>query len=368
MLAQSEVASFLIQRQLISAATIVDGDFQVVEASRRNRNFKVICEAGPSYLLKQGLGENGQATIGHESTVYQRLEKSPADSALRAHLPRYCCYDGDDGVLVLELLKNAQDFREYHSHRGHFSVRMAAALGRALSDLHRATDQDVKGERDDEWMGRLPWVLSLNRPSLRLFRDISLANVQLIRIIQNTPGFPEMLNELRRGWRIDSLIHHDIKWDNCLIFPLPGSKRKFGLKLVDWEFAGLGDSCWDAGAILSNYLSFWLFSIPVSGEEPPDHLLALAQYPLDRMQPAIRAYWQAYVRGMGFESRRGGRAPAAGSSICGGTPGADWIRTHATCQRTCREFDLPAATESQCDAKTARSNCPSAGYSAAGRG
>ncbi len=298
MLAQSEVAGFLLQRQLLSAATIVDGDLMVEEASRRNRNFKVICKTGPSYLLKQGFSQNGQATVGHESTVYKRLERTLPDSALRAHLPRYCGYDAGDGVLIIELLRDAQDFREYHSQRGHFSVRMAAALGRALSDLHVAKYQGLTGDDEDGWMGRIPWVLSLNRPGLSLFRDISLANIQLIRILQNTPGFPEMLNELRIGWRVDSLIHHDIKWDNCLIFPLQDSKRKFGLKLVDWEFAGLGDSCWDAGAILSNYLSFWLFSIPVSGEEPPDHFLELAQHPLDHMQPAIRAYWQAYVHGL----------------------------------------------------------------------
>ena len=36
----------------------------------------------------------------------------------------------------------------------------------------------------------------------------------------------------------------------------------------------------------------------MTGEEPPDRYLELAQYPLEPMQPAIRAYWRAYARGM----------------------------------------------------------------------
>src|SRR5262249_40281125 len=93
-----------------------------------------------------------------------------------------------------------------------------------------------------------------------------------------------------------------LKWENCLVCGPSQSGRKRELKIIDWEFAGLGDPCWDTGTVFSNYLSFWLSSIPMTGEEPPDRFLELARYPLERMQPAMRAYWQAYVRGMGLEA------------------------------------------------------------------
>jgi Phosphotransferase enzyme family len=296
MLTQSEVARFLLRRELISAMSIVDGSLRVEEASRRNRNFKVKTETESSFLLKQGLSANGRATVAHEARVYQKFE-STSNLGLREYLPGYSGFDADQGVLILQLLQDAQDFRDHHSRRKRFSVRMAAELGTALSTLHRGTTSElgVDGE------SKMPWVLSLDRPGLELFRDLSLANIQLIRIIQNTPDFPRMLKELRDFWRADSMVHHDIKWDNCMVVPSKSLKHKFEIKIIDWEFAALGDSCWDAGAIFSNYLSFWLFSIPVSGEEPPDHFLELAQYPLNRMQPAMRAYWQSYVRGMRLE-------------------------------------------------------------------
>jgi hypothetical protein len=296
MLAQSEVARFLLQRELISAISIVDGSFRVEEVSRRNRNFKVSTGTESSFLLKQGLGANGRATVAHEADVYQNF--AAANLSLCDYLPRYSGFDADQGVLILELLPDAQDFRDHHSRRKRFSVRMAAELGTALSTLHRETASALGEHRERGMANKMPWVLSLDRPGLELFCELSVANIQLIRIIQNTPDFPHMLKELQERWRVDSVIHHDIKWDNCLVVPSKKTASKFGPKIIDWEFAALGDSCWDAGAIFSNYLSFWLLSIPVSGEEPPDHFLELAQYPLNRMQPAMRAYWQSYVRGM----------------------------------------------------------------------
>lgn len=149
---------------------------------------------------------------------------------------------------------------------------------------------------------RFPWVLSIHRPSLGIFRDTSSANLQLIRIVQNAASFPLLLDSLRDGWRVDAVTHNDIKWDNCLVFPFQHSRGKSGLKLVDWEFANLGDSCWDAGAVLGSYLGSWLLSIPVSGEDPPDQFMDLAQCPLARMQPAIQAYWRAYASGMNFNT------------------------------------------------------------------
>ena len=85
------------------------------------------------------------------------------------------------------------------------------------------------------------------------------------------------------------------------MFAPPESQRKTGVKIIDWEFAAVGDPCWDAGAIFSNYLSFWLLAIPITGEEPPDRFLELSSYRLQDMQPAIRAFWRGYVRGLGLD-------------------------------------------------------------------
>ena len=78
------------------------------------------------------------------------------------------------------------------------------------------------------------------------------------------------------------------------------------LRLIDWELADFGDACWDAGAVFQSYLSFWVFSMqPVAGV-PAEQLVSSAQYPLEKMQPAIRAFWKTYTeeRGLAGEAAR----------------------------------------------------------------
>lgn len=307
MLTQLEVAAYLLQHDLISAASIVEGDLAVADASRRNRNFKVISERGPSYLLKQGVGSGGKATLAHEAVVYAFLRSLSGKDGLDECLPYYYGYDTKERILVLELVRDAQDFREYHARCGRFSTLLARAMGKALATVHRLTRTYGDGSDD----GRLfavqpPGVLSIHRPDPGVLLDVSAANVELIKVVQNSPKFCRNLDELREDWRTETLIHSDIKWDNCVIFARPASKRKTRLKIIDWEVAGMGDPCWDIGSVFSNYLSFWLLSIPITGEDPTERSIELARYPLEKMQPAMRSFWQSYVRYMELDTATSG--------------------------------------------------------------
>jgi hypothetical protein len=72
------------------------------------------------------------------------------------------------------------------------------------------------------------------------------------------------------------------------------------LRIVDWELARRGDPRWDVGAVFANFLSFWLGGFPVTGDTPPDQYLPSAEIPLERLRPALRAFWSSYVREMGL--------------------------------------------------------------------
>jgi hypothetical protein len=176
-------------------------------------------------------------------------------------------------------------------------------MGRALGTLHRLTDMEGKRKvGGQKFLGQPPWVLSIHRPDLRMLREISNANLQLIKTIQQFTEFCDLLDELRKGWTTETVIHFDIKWDNCLVFAQSASGLKRRLKIVDWEFAGVGDACWDVGSVFMAYLSFWLLSMPITGEMPPDRWLELTRYPLRRMQPAIRYFWQSYAQRMDLDT------------------------------------------------------------------
>lgn len=304
MLTQHQVMLYLLRHKLIDPASIIAGDLAIMDVSRRNCNFQVISAQGPSYLVKQGMSPDRAATVAHEATVYQLLQSDTQAHKvmLPRYLPHFYGYDPQERILILELLRDAEDFRQYHARHGRFSTALASMTGKALGTLHRLTQLEGRSQDSSWFSGQLPWVFTIHRPGLGIFGDVSEANLQLIRIIQHSTEFCQLLDDLRQDWQAGRLIHHDIRWDNWIIFAQSSSRRKVGLKLVDWELAALGDPCWDVGSGFSGYLSFWLSSIPITGEDPPDRFLELSRYPLERMQPALRSFWASYVRQMDLDA------------------------------------------------------------------
>jgi aminoglycoside phosphotransferase (APT) family kinase protein len=285
---QHDVARYMLERSLLDPAAVLDGELAIHDASSRNRNYRVEYRGGPSYLIKQPVADDGIWTVANEAGIYHRLADG-ADS-MAPYLPRFYGYDPDERVLVLELLQDAEDLRRFHMRTGDFAVGPAALVGSALGVLHRTTETRPDADVSDS----AAWILSVHRPDARLFRDVSAAGLELIRVIQGAVGFPAALDRLREQWLPVTLVHGDVKWDNCLRTTRDDGNEE--VRLIDWESASLGDPGWDIGSALSQYLSFWLFSIPVTGVQPPEQFPKLARYPLDEMKPALAACWQAYVR------------------------------------------------------------------------
>jgi hypothetical protein len=298
-----QVAPYLLQRGLVDPASIVAGDLTILDVSRRNQNFKVISARGPSYLLKRGISPDRAATVAREAAVYELLQSDTQSqcAGFSRYLPKFYCYDSQERLLTLELVRDAEDFRQYQARRRHFSTRLAAMMGKALGALHSVSHVKKTYQGGFSLQQQMPWVLKIHRPHLGILRDVSEANLRLIGIVQQSAEFCRALDDLRRDWSNDRIVHHDIKWDNWLISARssqPGSR----LKLVDWELAALGDPCWDVGSVFSGYLSFWLSSVPITGGEPPERFLELSRYPLDSMQPALRSFWSSYVMQMSLDA------------------------------------------------------------------
>lgn len=302
MLTQAEVVPYVLGRRLIGPSSVVEGDVVVRDLSTRNCNFTVERRHGPSYLLKQGVTAEEAATVAHEAQVYATLWSS--DTPICRYVPRFHQYE--DGILVLEFVGEGRNLHEHHARRGRFPVTLAAAMGRVLGVLHATTWRPA----DDVSPERAPWVLSLHRPGLDVFRDMSAASLDVIKAIQAEPAFGEQLDELRAGWRQQALLHSDVKWDNFILDSRPGTRAR-GVKLIDWETAGRGNPSWDIGSVFAHYLSFWLASIPVTGDVPPEEFPLLARHPLDSMQPAMAACWRAYCGSRRFDADESARWLAA---------------------------------------------------------
>lgn len=300
---QHRVASYLVDRGLLAPATVVDGEIETVELPRRHAGLQVRFRAGSApdddyagYFVKQAVVADREATLAHEAAVYEALRAAPP-SGLASYLPEYVLYDPDAKLLVLKLLPHARTLREYHASSGRFPKTPAAQLGKALAALHEAHVPDVLSRP-----GSIPWVLRAHQPAFGFYCELSGASLQLLSILQRSDELCTVLEASAEAWTPDCLVHNDVRWDNCLVFSRRAERRATGFKLVDWELAARGDAYWDVGAALSEYLAFWLITIPAASGVALRTLPDLARHPIDRMQPAIRAFWDSYVGGRDGEA------------------------------------------------------------------
>lgn len=308
-LTSRNLVHYLLDRRLVTFDSVVDGDFLVVDATSRNRNFKVIRKGAgaSSYFVKQIKTWEPAAisSLQCEANCYWLSRNDPDFAPLRELLPSFHAYDAGSHVLVVELLVGAENLSEYHRRLRAFPIDVGARLGAALGAYHRGEGPPKgQGKGIATFPGNVPWILSFHTHGAHLFGNLSAANSQLLAVLQRYPEFQGALDSLKARWRVNSLIHGDMKWENCIFTPAADGSP--GIKVVDWELADLGDACWDVGAIFQAYLSCWVLSLPEGGDAPLEHLVEQATYPLESMQPAVRAFWRSYVETRGADVRDAG--------------------------------------------------------------
>ena len=286
MLEHSDIAHYLLSLDLVKPRTLVEGSFTVVDVSRRNCVFLAATPGGPTYVVKQA-GHRSARTLAQEATVLPLLAQA---IGLAGHVPSVVLHDPDAALLVLETPSGARDWNEHH-RSGRAPLVPARILGRVLGALH-----GLQTDRVQALPANLDpmWGLSLAEPSHELVLELSAGAQDLLGRVQASPELCARLDALRHSGSEGSFVHGDLRWDNCLAFASPGSRRRTRVLLVDWEYAGPGAAAFDVGTVLAEYLRFWVASIPIVESSDPGRLAANARHPLRCMHPAIQAFWLAY--------------------------------------------------------------------------
>lgn len=294
----NNIVYYLLEKGLITFESAVDGDLKVLEASRRNRNFKVMRKHHQGYFVKQVQQWEPQAiaTLQCEAMCYWLSQSDPAFKPLALLVPRLFAYDAGRNILIVELLAGGETISEYQRRLDAFPLNLASKLGQLLGTYHREVGTKLQhSPHQASFQKRMPWILTVHQQNPYLHNSMSAANSQLLSVVSKYPEFHQALGALQEQWRVDSLIHGDMKWDNCIVYRLPDASEEISLKIVDWELADLGDACWDVGAIFQAYLSCWILSMHMLADASPVQMMETAQYPLEKMQPAIQAFWKSYI-------------------------------------------------------------------------
>lgn len=305
---------YFLKRGLIETEAIVAGDLRFRSALRRNRNLRVESRRGACYLFKEPdpAEHGGDRTLATEAGFYSLSWREPAAAPVAAFLPRLYHHDADGPRLVLELFADARNLEQElaaHSSDG-LPLDPWRSLGKALGTVHAVFRGDdlaehpfVAGLHADA-----PWILTIHRPHPDLISRLHSAHLRTLRILQTEEPLAARLHALLPRWRVETLIHGDVKSDNFLV--LPEDKDGPGVRLVDWELAQRGDPAWDVAAALQEVLVFWIRHMPQDVELEAGERVSRARYPLAVLQPAVRAFWHSYRQSAGLD-------PAAAGELLG---------------------------------------------------
>ncbi len=279
-LTATSLCHYLLERGLVSRSSLVDGDFEVYDLSRRNRVFRVLRGSHPGYIVKQvkEWKASSIATVEREAGFYSLLRTEEKLTPLRRFLPQCYSYDGENQALVFEL---AGSFEETASAVR--SVEFARVVGESLRQWH----QEARAIGGLQAFGDYdPWMMSFHLKPEDHFDVVSPANSELLRVVRREAAFTRGLDALREQWRSQTMIHGDMRWNNCVL------SANEAPRFIDWEMAGWGDPLWDAAGILQEYLNAWVRDGRV----------------VEEITPGIRAFWAAYGAGRGSLNRAVGYA------------------------------------------------------------
>jgi aminoglycoside phosphotransferase (APT) family kinase protein len=291
MLSQREVVPYLLARGLLTSQSVVEGHLVIDDVSRRNHNFLVASASG-RYLVKQALGPDRVRTIAREAAFYRAVCEK--ENGFSRYLPKFYLYDEERSILVIESLKSVETLREQQLRTGRSSSGVAEELAEALAALHQF-NADFASEfvNAGSSKARLP-----HRPDLETFRSLSGGGIEVIRMIQANRNVADVLDQLTDEPKGSSVIHGDVRGDNFLLPAGAGARRGRRLKIIDFELATRGDPAVDIGWMFADYLSQWIFSLPLIAGYRSDHFHAVARWPLGKVQPLLRSFWRRYVLSM----------------------------------------------------------------------
>jgi hypothetical protein len=300
LLTTRNLTDYLMEAGLLDPEMVME-DLTITSAASRSRNFKVRFGSGGLFVKQiSSWTPPSMQFLAREAECYRLARDKPEFGSLADIAPVLIRYDLERHILIVKLLSDAENLTEHHTRVGTFSASIGRTLGQALGSYHRNLGPETSLLFEANSMPRqAPWILSLGRT--QTMEHPSSGAKAMARIVEDYPEFVEKLSEVGRDWRVDALIHGDMKWHNCMVSV---SAPERTLKIVDWELADLGDARWDVGGIFQAYLSFWALSLRGAPSDPTEVLAASGPYSLDAMLPAMHAFWGAYTERMALEPKK----------------------------------------------------------------
>lgn len=289
------VAEYLISHKILDVESIISGGLTIIDSSRRNRNIRIMENSKKGFLIKQPrLTSIGNiTTIKKEALVYLLSQTDPDLFAIHHIVPQITDFDDINNILITELIINSTPLQEHLIRSKGDIQKEAAILGKMMGQYH-STFSVLKDRQKLKLINEksVPPSLVL-RPQPEIFVEINPSRLEFLKLMQRDKDFYKSALEALAEWEPKTIIHSDIKFDNILVFR--ESDKNLRLKIVDWEAVSLGDPAWDIACVLQEFIRLWIDFFPSMKSESVNQLISKTDYPLQKLQPSIRAFWGAYV-------------------------------------------------------------------------
>ena len=290
------LVQYLLAKQFVCSESVVDGDFTVIEVSGRNRNFKVLRSNGPSYFVKQIRHFDPQtvAMLQCEAACYWLARNDNDFASLLPLTPEFYSYDPERQIIITELITTGEDLWSHFRRARTIKAEVTAELGSLLGTYHSTTGHELKESPQSKiFPQNIPWILSPERRNSHPFKRLSPATTELFDRVERSAELSSALDELRDNWQASTLMHGDLKLENCILSG-NGYNSNFDFTIIDWESADIGDPCWDIGSILQSFISVRIISLP-----PTEVRLSFRDvltHPLHAgLSESILSFWEHYV-------------------------------------------------------------------------
>jgi len=160
-----------------------------------------------------------------------------------------------------------------------------------LKHLHRNTETLVHENQSLQFFPkRFPWILNLTNHPFLPHEQADSGMESTIQYIIRDNHLREILETARAPWKISSLIHGDIKFTNFLVDEMDNN---YPIKIIDWEYADLGDPLWDVAGLFQNLIFnkvLFHFHLNEAGYTNGDMELEIRT-----ALPLIRRLWHQYL-------------------------------------------------------------------------
>jgi thiamine kinase-like enzyme len=242
------IAFYLFEKGLLSWEESLAGVQSYLEAGSRSFGFKIEMVCGKNFFIKQIKNNfDGMSRLLETEALVLQTENF-------TEKPTFYLHDKKNGILVNSLVNNAQNVGEFIKNEG-FLIPIATQLGLVLSNFHQVEFKENHFQNPAQKQPPLVFYLGTATGRNFLKQKRERFTTQFLEQIALYPALLEAIAEAHKNWESKTLIHGDMKFENCLI---QSFEDDYKIQLIDFEEVTMGNSLWDVAGIMQAAISIQL--------------------------------------------------------------------------------------------------------------